>query len=618
MPDPPIESPWDLGPALRILERSETHLLAPQSSSDYEDSNLEGHVKSHDNIENTSSLGNFRQLWELLGMPLDRPPRADPIRTIDGGASSSDETPRLLTPSEGNPGNNATHHVQEPEVQSLSLHNLSSEEALEYDSSLRESKDKTLSLDAGANAQDLKKADAKAKKKLNKAQRAKKKREQRAAELEEKQRKEKGKSNNNSEQHNSLQPISSPRPHTPVTPVTPGTPPVVFAENALGTPTTPVTILRRPSGYQFSSVKASKELARYTVASSQSQSHSPPKNAIALANLQSSLQQRYAAPQTTSSHPFHVSSAIGLSTGAQPTLEGHDDTVAKVHQPVVLRNTNPPVSTRFLSQLPEDRHLFYFERLMRDFPSEKKWLVAPMQLLNSKNTTGIHVFVDASNILFGFRFQLQNLRVPMYDLSFDSLALLLERRRPVARRILAGGRRADAPLDYINQFIEKAEAVGYENNIYELVRKHRELSERQKFFKDAERFGWNKATAMQSSENSDPETGSSTRASPSKQALKWVEQGVDENLHLKMCQSVLDCDEPSTMVVATGDGNMAEYSDGFLANVERALKKGWNVELVSWKAQTNAAYMKKQFATKWEGRFKIIYLDPYLESLIEA
>jgi len=62
----------------------------------------------------------------------------------------------------------------------------------------------------------------------------------------------------------------------------------------------------------------------------------------------------------------------------------------------------------------------------------------------------------------------------------------------------------------------------------------REESERKKFFKDVERMGWHKATQrrIDNGSGSDSDTSVTTPATPS--APKWVEQGVDEILHLKM------------------------------------------------------------------------------------
>jgi hypothetical protein len=239
-------------------------------------------------------------------------------------------------------------------------------------------------------------------------------------------------------------------------------------------------------------------------------------------------------------------------------------------------------------------------------------------LMKEENTTeGIHVFVDASNIMIGFKDMLRNYGIPLHDMAFDSLALLLERRRPVAKRVFAGSHREANPLPHIKRLVETSKAVGYESILQEQVFITREDSEKKKFFNDVKKLGWHKATQLRSSgSGSDSETGAP--AAKSSSAPKWVEQGVDEILHLKMCQSILDTEEPSTMVLATGDGAEAEMSDGFLAHVERALKRGWKVELISWRQQTNGGYRNKKFRTKWGEQFRIIELDEFVEDLIDT
>jgi hypothetical protein len=285
--------------------------------------------------------------------------------------------------------------------------------------------------------------------------------------------------------------------------------------------------------------------------------------------------------------------------------------------------THPLTDTRkkankALTRSREDRDFEFLKKLIYEFSDEKKWLVAPMRMMSDKlSPEGIHVFVDASNILIGFRDMLRRSGSPTCDMSFDCLALLLERRRPVKKRVYAGSTRPSAPIATNEKFNDLAGAVGYEKNIYEQVFKVKELTDSQKFFKDVDRVGWVKASKMRSGSGSDSETGAAAQPSPPP-APKWVEQGVDESLHLKMCQSIIDADAPCTMVLATGDGAVAEYSDGFLAHVERALKKGWTVELVSWKQQTSSGYKNKNFRAKWGDRFKIIELDDYLEFMIDT
>lgn len=264
-----------------------------------------------------------------------------------------------------------------------------------------------------------------------------------------------------------------------------------------------------------------------------------------------------------------------------------------------------------------DRHMSLFNKLMASFPDDRKWLVAPKQLVNeTTQATGVHIFVDASNIMFGFRDMLRTRGVQLYDMSFDSLALLMERRRPVAKRVFVGSHREAKPLPQVSKLVETSKAVGYECNVQEQVYIVREESEKKKFYNDVKRVGWHRANKLRSGSGSDSETGTAVPKTPS--APKWVEQGVDELLHLKMCQSIIDTEEPTTMVLATGDGAAAEMSDGFLAHVERALKNGWKVELITWKQQTNSGYKRKSFRQKWGDQFTIIELDDFLEDLIDA
>lgn len=265
-----------------------------------------------------------------------------------------------------------------------------------------------------------------------------------------------------------------------------------------------------------------------------------------------------------------------------------------------------------------DRHFHLFEMLMIRFPEERKWLVSPKQLVNENvRAEGIHVFVDASNIMIGFKDILRNNGVQPYDMSFDSLALLMERRRPTAKRALVGSHREAHPLPATQRLIGLAKDVGYQCDVQEQVFIAREESSKKKFFNDVNRIGWQKAIQKRSGSGSDSETGAAA-APKTPSAPKWVEQGVDELLHLKMCQSMLDTDLPSTMVLATGDGAEAEMSDGFLAHVERALRKGWKVELITWKQQMNGGYRRRAFRQKWGEQFTVIELDDYLEDLIDT
>ncbi|MCJ1246555.1 hypothetical protein MMC30_003763 [Trapelia coarctata] len=212
---------------------------------------------------------------------------------------------------------------------------------------------------------------------------------------------------------------------------------------------------------------------------------------------------------------------------------------------------------------------------------------------------GIHVFVDISNILIGFHDALKmarglsiSTRIRRQPLSFHNLSLILERGRPAAKRVLVGSDNYES--------IQEARLIGYETNILDRVHKAKELTPRQK-----------KYNAL-SGQSSGSETG------PTHAPEKWVEQAVDEILHLKILESVVDAKEPSTIVLATGDAAEAEYSGGFLKMVERALEKGWRVELVSFRHNTSGAYRKREFRSKWGMAFKTIELDEFAEELLGA
>jgi len=285
-----------------------------------------------------------------------------------------------------------------------------------------------------------------------------------------------------------------------------------------------------------------------------------------------------------------------------------------------------------------DRHWALLMKIISNFYEDRENLVSPMNMTTHNNDPkGLHIFVDASNIFIGFMDQLkrsrgipQHTHVPEANLSFDALALLMERRRPVAKRVLVGSTPNIPAFD-------KAKAVGYECSILEKVYKSRELTERQKFFKELEagriprgtKAPPSNAVALVNNKTFSSSTtytvglsngyssGSETTTAPQFAPAKMIEQGVDEILHLKILESIVDSEAPSTIVLATGDAAAAEYSQGFMAMAERALKKGWTVELVSWSKNINTLYTRHQWTQAWGDRFRIITLDDYAEELLD-
>lgn len=180
-------------------------------------------------------------------------------------------------------------------------------------------------------------------------------------------------------------------------------------------------------------------------------------------------------------------------------------------------------------------------------------------------------------------------RIRRVHMSFANLSLIMERGRPAAKKVLVGSDRLPS--------IEEAETLGYETNILDRVHKAKPKSRSHKPRKPGTQWASGK-----------PEMASATEE-------RWVEQGVDEILHLKILESLIDTVEPATIVLATGDGAEAEYSGGFMCQVERVLQRGWNVEIVSFSHVTSNAYRNKGFRSKWASQFRLIELDAYLEEL---
>ena len=345
-------------------------------------------------------------------------------------------------------------------------------------------------------------------------------------------------------------------------------------------------------------------------------------------------QNRSVTPTKDSPQRRHHGHLAQVSTLRADHIRMKPATVQPVKQAgshSVIFSAPPPTSTprcvkKSHSNIEAERHWTLLRKLMNDFDGDKKHLIAPMNLITHHNDpNGIHVFVDASNIFIGFAEQLRrsqnvpkNVTVPPTGLSFDALALLMERRRPIAKRVLVGSN------PHLPAF-DKAKAVGYECSILDRVFKARELTERQIYFKEIghSRRRTAKAQAAKATPtlNGEPGGGNDTgleTIAPQYAPARLIEQGVDEILHLKMMESVVDAEQPGTMVLATGDAAQAEYSQGFMAMAERALKKGWSIELVSWSKNISMMYTKREWAGAWGQRFRVVYLDDYAAELTET
>ncbi|TFK50434.1 hypothetical protein OE88DRAFT_1660824 [Heliocybe sulcata] len=266
----------------------------------------------------------------------------------------------------------------------------------------------------------------------------------------------------------------------------------------------------------------------------------------------------------------------------------------------------------------------------------------------------IHVFVDHSNILIGFlnylRRNLHHSARKGKHMSHSALALILERGRPISRRVLVTSSPLYQPMD-------SADQLGYEVRIYARVPDTGDGADR-RHSGDFSRGRGGKKTAPvpikgpgrrnsnsgQTSTESDstgalgssPHNGSMARGhgrQPSGNItnvtsmvtpggrVRYREQGVDELLQLKLLQAIADVDVPppnATIVLATGDGNVGQFNEeGFLGCVRIALKKGWRVELYAWEGGLSRAWKREFGSGPYSQNFRIIGMEKFGADLIE-
>ena len=226
-------------------------------------------------------------------------------------------------------------------------------------------------------------------------------------------------------------------------------------------------------------------------------------------------------------------------------------------------------------------------------------------------------------------------------MSHAALTLILERGRAVTRRVLV----ASSPL---YQPVEPATQLGYEVQVYARVpdagdgpdkiptQRHRHSRGRSG---GGSGSGWNAHRSstglVLATDSSEPSTssGSASSSKPPRSAaqvssgsgggrLRYREQGVDELLQLKFLQSVADVDvlpAGSTIVLATGDGNVGQFNEeGFRGCVRTALKKGWRVELYAWEGGLSRTWVREFAEGSWASRFRIIPIDGFGADLLDG
>ena len=91
------------------------------------------------------------------------------------------------------------------------------------------------------------------------------------------------------------------------------------------------------------------------------------------------------------------------------------------------------------------------------------------------------------------------------------------------------------------------------------------------------------------------------------------EQGVDEILHLKIANALLDHEPPQRLVVCTGDARESDFGTSFKSQIERALRRGWQVRVWSWRDQLSGLFQSLMERSK--GQMTINVLDHYYKEI---
>ncbi|KAI0165052.1 hypothetical protein GGR52DRAFT_575145 [Hypoxylon sp. FL1284] len=355
-------------------------------------------------------------------------------------------------------------------------------------------------------------------------------------------------------------------------------------------------------------------------------------------------------------HRLYPSLGFGLSTTADlhsPSQDGVYPTSCSVSAPEPIARL-PPKDTRAVSEYPRSadaRSLTSFKddatKAGDTAPSQPLSLVSALQGFQQSmprnptpvqcmrhaflsklskydglgNRANVHVFVDISNIYISFCNAYKasqnipiNRRIIVPSFQFKVFTSILERGRDVTKKILAGStsRGCDEdPRTYWPRHFLEAESIGYQMNIFGRILKRKAFpTKSRRRCKNSPRSPYQFDMAATSGDDL------SEDGLAASYEIRNGEQGVDENIHLNMMDSLFECQSnPGTTVLATGDAARAEFSSGFLTYATRLLDAGWNVELVAWRDTLSSSWVDHDFTEKYRGRFNIIFLDEFLEEL---
>lgn len=210
---------------------------------------------------------------------------------------------------------------------------------------------------------------------------------------------------------------------------------------------------------------------------------------------------------------------------------------------------------------------------------------------------GIYIFLDTSNIEISFRNAVKDrmgvdrdtLITPLPGLDIEFLTKILVRDRPIKAMRAGCSYRPGRAMPRILEELGKFE--------YDVDLRERKL-------------------LQDGPASSERKAGRSGRGNTSDDAVHYVEDLVDETLQTRIGESVMqNFKKPGTIVLATGDGKAAKFSDGFFAYADRALEMGWNVEVISWGLSLSSVWTDPEWTKRWGSRFRVIYLDLFMDEL---
>lgn len=306
-----------------------------------------------------------------------------------------------------------------------------------------------------------------------------------------------------------------------------------------------------------------------------------------------------AAPQSVPSPPAATSIQLNLTPIPTKAVERRPAPSSENAQRLFDLYTSPATPTSSFSNFTQRVHSVfstYDQRLGEENPS---------QLVD-----GTHIFIDWSNFFVGCRSTVRDLRNLgprerlRFSLNFERVKFLLERKRDIRSRHLAGSR---GTHKFANDQLDSIRLKGYDVMCPQRI-------------PTALHRGWNSDYDSYTSDCSVSDSDHSRKAVWDT-ANSWGEQCVDELLQLKMAKEIIQSStskRTGVMVLATGDANDAEFSKGgFLGMVTNALESGWCVELHSFSSSISSAWRDPAFAARWGDRFTYHILDDFAELLVE-